>query len=295
MAKLDGLINDLIREWASKYDWPSLTKRQVITTSAGISEGTLSLIKGSQTITFSSAPVDSINQWALIVDGNEVEDAIYRISEHDALASTATLETGGYTGSTNTEAGYHLYKDEYDLPADTGKVHFVQRYGYPQPVKKINWTEMLAIKAYDRSEGPPQLWSVHDFDTTGDSATLKQIIFHPFPDDTYRLEIHSKIDLATEYSGSSPLPIPDDYLHVIEWGVLAHGYPIFLNDTVRGTYYLTRYIDALNIAVAQARDEEGGQPQTIIQDQYRSFYKKRRRTAADSDLGSYFGRLPNNS
>lgn len=294
MGKLDAIINDLIREIWSKYDWTFSHSRQILTTSASITTGTVEVTKSSTSITFSSAPVDSVDQWILLIDGNEVENALFRIGDHTAGATAATLESP-YTGTTNPTTAYKLYKDEFDLNSDVAKVLFVQRYGYPHPLHKLNWTEMLQIKGYDRSEGPPQIWAVNDFNDSGDPTTQKQLLIHPFPDDTYQLEVHHKKTLDTEYAGSSQLPIPDDYLHLIEWGVLAHAYPIFLNDAQRGSYYMTRYVDSLNLAVAQFRDEEGGQPQTIPQDMYRSFYRKgRRANPALVDLGNWFGRLPYN-
>ena len=96
-------------------------------------------------------------------------------------------------------------------------------------------------------------------------------------------------ELATT---STPL-IPDEYAQVLVYGTLSRAYPILLNDTERGTYYLNLFNDVLNLMVAQQREYEG-HPSIVPQDTYRGFYSSRRRTAANSDLGSFFGRFPFN-
>ena len=295
-AKIDAVINDVIREICSKYDWPWLAKRQVINTVDDITTGTISVTKGSTSATLSATQATSLAERVIIVTGNTTEDGVYRISAHTAGTDAVTLASA-YTGPTDAEAAYVVYGDEYDLAADVGKVLYVRRFGYTQPLRKIGWAEMLSIKNYDRSEGPPQIWAVHDYDTTGDNTTQKQLLVHPFSDDTYQMEVHYKLQInsSSEVSGSTVIPIPQDYLHVLEWGILGYAYPIFQADTTRGAYYLGRYGDALSLMVAQHRDEDGGSPQFQMEDCYRGHFRRGRRVSpANMDLGNWFGRLPYN-
>lgn len=293
-AKVDALINDVIREMCSKYDWPWLAKRQVINTVDDITTGTISVTKGSTSATLSATQATSMTDRIIFVTSNTVENASYRISAHTAATDAVTLASA-YTGPTDTAAAYVVYQDEYDLAADTGKVLYVRRFGYRHPLTRLGWADMLSIKNYDVSEGPPQVWAVHDYDTTGDNTTQKQLIVHPYPDDTYQMEAHYKLQInsSAEVSGTTTIPIPQDYVHVLEWGVLGYAFPIFLSDTVRGAYYLGRYGDALNLMVSQHRDEDGGAPRMQIEDTYRGhFSRSRRMSPATVDLGSWFGRLP---
>jgi hypothetical protein len=295
-AKIDALTNDVIREICSKYDFPWLAKRQVLNTVDDITTGTIDVTKGSASATLSAAQATSLTDRIIFVTSNAVENASYRISAHTANATAVTLGSN-YNGATNTAAAYVVYQDEYDLAADVGKALYVRRFGYPLPLRKVGWADMLGLKNYDTTEGPPQLWAVHDYDTTGDNTTQKQLIVHPYPDDTYQMEVHYKLQInsTTEVSGSTVIPIPQDYLHVLEWGILGYAYPIFLSDTVRGSYYLGRYGDALNLMVAQHRDEDGGSPVMQMADTYRSHFRRGRRLSpATADLGTWFGRWPFN-
>ena len=290
MTKLDAVINDVYREIASKFVWPWLLKRQLINTVAPYETGTVSVTKSSTTATLSATATPTQAEKTFHVPSNDVENAIYRISAHTDATDTLTLASA-YTGSTAAAAAYKIWSDEYDLASDVGEVRWVRRAGWRLPMVKLGPERMQHLKGHDRSEGPPQYWAVYDFDTTGDPTTVPQLVIHPFPDDTYQLEIHYKRTLNTEVSSSTRLLIPDDYLHVIEWGTLSLGYPIFLNDAARGQYFHQKYVDALNLMVAQHRsydDNPGVEPADV----YRGFYRSRRVTPATADLGSTFDRWP---
>ena len=289
-AKVDAIINMVYREICGKYDFYWLTKRTTLVTSDDITTGTVSVTKGNVAITFSSAPSVSIAGRTFYVSGNAVEDALFRIATHTAGLADATLASA-YTGATDTVATYNVWQDEYNLP-DAGKVLHVKRFGSPYPLQIIGAQEMYNLKIHDRGEGIPQLAAIDDYSTTGDPTTSRRFIVHPFPDDTFSLEIHYRQALNTELSGTTRPLIPDDWLHVLEWGSLAECYPIFLKDVSRGSMYRQKYIDGLNLMVARHREWEDA-PQIAIRDDYRSFYRRGKRvTAANADLGSYFDRWP---
>lgn len=291
MTKLQAVINDVYRRICAKYDWWWLYDRQVIVTSNDITTGTVSVTSGSTSVTFSSAPSVSVAGRILHVPGNATELGRFRISTHTAATTAATLESA-YTGSTDTAAGYSVWQDRYDLGADVGKVLWIVRQGYVEPLALISPQEMDRLKAYDTSEGAPHFAAVYGFDTEGDPTTQRQLHIHPYPDDTYTLVVNYRQTLNTEVSSTTRFYIPDDWVFVLEDGALADGYPIFLNDDVRGQLYQQRFLDGLNLMVARQREQEGN-PQIVPADNYRSFYQRGRRvTPGTADLGSYFDRWP---
>ena len=295
-TKVAAVINDVYREIASKAAWEWLYDRQIINTvdRFGTAEDstTANVTKGSTSVTLSATQATSLLDKQFNVPGNEVEDGLYRVSAHTAGTDAVTLASA-YTGTTNTTASYQVWTDEYDLATDVGEVRFVRRFGWPGMLDRVSPQEMQRLKSHDRSEGPPVVYAVWDYETSGDPTTQKQLVIHPFPDDTYQLEVHFKQSLNTEVSGSTRLLIPDDYVHVLEWGVLSIAYPVFLSDNQRGQHFGARYSDALNLMVSQHRANEGQGPQFQPADHYRRFYRSsQRRTAANSDLGNYFDRLP---
>ena len=117
---------------------------------------------------------------------------------------------------------------------------------------------------------------------------------HPFPDIPYRVEVYYRQSGNIELSGTARPLIPDEYAQVLVYGALARGYPIFLNDTERGSYFQQLFNDIIGLMVAQARRHEG-HPQIAPRDSYRGFYRRGRgATPGRVDLGSTFDRWPSN-
>lgn len=294
MTKLAAVINEVYRDIGARYpNWWWRRKRQIVNTSDDISTGTVAVTAASTTITFSSAPASSVAGWVLLVPGDTQDSgAVWRISAHTAASATATLDAA-YTGATNTAASYNLYKDRYALASDTGVIVNIKRYGFINPMRLIGPDEMDALKIYDTSTSKPEVACVRDFSTSGDPTTAPMLEIHPYPDNTYRIEIDYSQSLNTELSSTTRPLVPDDYSQVLIYGTLARAYPIFLNDTERGMYFQNLFNDILALMVAEQRHRVEGLPSVSPKDSYRSFYQRgKRATAANADLGSQFGRWP---
>src|SRR3990167_8791736 len=279
------ILNEVYRDIMAKYTWYWLVKRQVFNTTAKYTSGTIDLELGNTQATLSAAPGIVLTRRKILIPANASDSATYRITDSLSTFSTISLDAG-YTGTTVASTSFSIYADEYDLATDCGRVLFMKRYGFTQRLE--------IVKGFDVSEGQPQQAALHDFQTTGDPTTPRRVTLWPFPDQAYRVEVWYKqrgnAELAT---GSTPL-IPDEYAQVLVYGTLSRAYPILLNDTERGTYYLQLFNDVLNLMVAQQREYEG-HPSIVPRDSHRQFYTKTRRlNAGTADLGSLFGRFPSN-
>lgn len=113
----DALIKDSIQmglDRATMADLPYLMTDGVITTVAPYTTGTVAMTNNSKTVTGTGTT------WTSAMVGRKIrfgsDNAYYRIS---AVGSTTsiTLEVV-YQGTTDTDATYSIYKDEYRLPAD---------------------------------------------------------------------------------------------------------------------------------------------------------------------------------
>src|SRR3989304_1316465 len=150
--------------------------------------------------------------------------------------------------------------------------------------------EMDRVKSYAQSVGKPLLWTIRDFATTGDPTTARQLIVHPYPDATYRLDVNYTQSLNTELSGTTRPPIPDDFAQILIYGTLSRAYPIMMGDAAanRGLYYAGLFNAGLEKMIATQRGYED-LPSTTPLDVYRRFYHRGRRQGA---LRSLFGRYP---
>ena len=293
MTRLDALINEVYRDIYAKHDWWWLVKRTVVNTTDDSGALTVSCTNASTTVLFSTAPTGLSFANFVLITGTDSRDsgAVYRVSTHASGTTTCTLDAA-YTGATSTTATGNFYRDTYALPSDYGKGLFNRRYGYAWPFEWLSPDDIFQLKNYDQSVGKPQSAAVWDFTTTGDPTSVKMLVVHPYPDNTYRMEIHYKQTLNTELSGSTRPLIPDDYVQILIYGTLARGYPIFLNDTERGLYFQNLFNDLLALMVSIQRERSGEEPQLQVADQHRRFYSRGRVRSGNVNLGSFFDRLP---
>lgn len=103
-------------EFAPEFveDWWWLRSSGVLTLEPTIETGTVSVTKGSTSVTFSSAPAESVEGWRFKVEGHP---DVFKIASHTGGAGGATLDSE-YTGETDGSASFRLMKVEYDLSDD---------------------------------------------------------------------------------------------------------------------------------------------------------------------------------
>jgi hypothetical protein len=290
-AKIQAMLNEVYRDICAKRDWSWLVKRTVINTRPKYTAGTISVTNQTTAVVLSSSPgaLNFVGGELIIPGASQDALAVYRVANH---VGTAITLDALFTDATNTAAGFRLYFDSYPLPDDTNKVLNVKRYGELLPMERVGIEEMSAIKLSDQTEGPPEVYSVFDFCTPGDPTTAKMLQIHPYPDtNAHRLEIFYKQSANTELSGSTRPFIPDDFAQVLIYGLLAQGYPVWLNDIERGSFYQQKYEQTLALMALQnkeyAHDNAGVRPDMSG---YRT--RRTRRVSTMTTLGSWFDRLP---
>lgn len=292
-AKVRAVINEVYRDIYVKQDWWFLHKRTVINTVAKYTTGTASVTNGSTGVTLSSAPAAGLGSFVrrvFYVLGDTTDNlAVHRISSHTAGSASVTLDAA-FTGATNTAAAFRIYQDTYSAPADFGKLIKPKRFGRWWPISRISQEELEDLKTWDTREGKPDVIAVYGFQTEGDPTTPRQVVVHPYPDLTYRMELWYKQELNTELGGTTQPLIPDEYRQILVYGALARGYPIFLADTERGGYFQGLFNDMLNLMTSIHREYDQSKPQFAPRDQYRREYPLRRRGKVS--LGSYFDIFP---
>ena len=289
LAKVLAVINEVYRDLYLKHDWWFLLKRSIINTVASITTGTVSVTLGSPLVIF-SAPPGLIQHYSFLTPGGALDSgAVYIITSSGTV--TAQTIDANYTNVTSTAAAYRLYQDRIALPADCGKLLWVKRFGELLPLRKIGPEAMDQIKINDTSEGKPELWTIGDFQTTGDPTTPRWLTIHPYPKDAYRLELKYKQQLNTEMAvGASTQPyLPDEYRQILIYGALARGFPLFSNDVERGQYYQGLFNDVLALMGNAHKEYARDEPQIVPDDRYR---RPRRRARTSTTLGGYFDRLP---
>ena len=145
----DALIKDGIQmglDRATMADLPYLMTESFITTVAPYTTGTVAMTNGSTTVT----GTDTV--WTSAMVGRKIrfgsDNAYYRISAVGGTTSL-TLEVP-YQGTTDTDATYSIYKDEYRLPAD------LDVYKVMRQIENSVAMEGVESSAFDIYEPTPQ-------------------------------------------------------------------------------------------------------------------------------------------
>lgn len=110
----------------ARQDWPWLRKTPpgVLTVLPKVTTGTVTATKGSTSLTFSTAPLDSLNSNVSLAtyffkasgDGDT-----FRIATHTSGSTSATLDLA-YTGTTGAGKAYDAFPLEYNLASDVVRV-----------------------------------------------------------------------------------------------------------------------------------------------------------------------------
>jgi hypothetical protein len=165
--------NEFELELGSPWGWARSPKPGTFVLSPKYSSGSVAVVNGSTTITFSPAPSISLEgQWIKIVGRPET----FRIDSHAALSATAVIDTP-YTDETTSNLPFDVYFLEYDLPMKIERIiapMVVQRQqeftapkdGLIYQVDMSNMDEIWPIKQLP--EEIPQQYAVLSKDNDGD-------------------------------------------------------------------------------------------------------------------------------
>lgn len=165
--------NEFDVELGSPWSWARSQNPATIVLQTKYETGSVSVVNGSTTITFSSAPTLSLEgQWFKVVGRPET----FRINSHAALSATATIDTP-YTDTTASNLNFTVYFLEYDLPVKIERiigpmtVDRQQEFSAPKDgliyqVDMLNMNEIWPIKFV--GENVPQQFAILSKDTDGD-------------------------------------------------------------------------------------------------------------------------------
>lgn len=301
-AKIQRVVNGVYADICAKSDWWWLLRKASTYTLAKDASGltlfganpglTVSLTFGSATATLSSAPVATTLAagtaiWFTDATG-DARQGVYRVLSSYVSGVTLPLD-GPYGGPTASGVTFEAQRDSLTFADDAAKILRITRYGATEDLKKIGIEEMARLKQWDKSQGRPQAWSVYDFGTANDPSTRRRIWIHPYPDDNYRLDIWYKY--ANTQDTSVDLDLPMDFQQVLIYGALARGYPIFMNDPERGSFFQGLFNDVMALMAAQQREYASDHP-GVATDMRAYRQTSNRRRWPGRSLGRYFDILP---
>jgi hypothetical protein len=179
--------------------WWWLKKYQDVQTYAKITTGTISLVNGSVTVTFSSAPATSVQGYYLKVEGFQ---EIIEITAHTGGVATATLKSAWQRGTLSGQ-GYACWLDVAPLDTDVKEVIQVTHDKMTVPLELCSSTKFFEKRArIPDFNGYPQICMVDDFDSNG----ARQLRWFPSQDTTKHTMHVECVQEATRLSADADEP-----------------------------------------------------------------------------------------
>lgn len=191
------------------FSWARSATPIVVNLETPYETGTVSVTNNSTTATFSASVTADKAGWYLKIDD---EPEVYRISAHGGSSDTMTLDAA-YVGTTDTAAGYKLFKLDYTVGSDD-VMFFTQEIHSFKDDTRIEIIPLESLyKRYplkDISEAMPSKAAI--IKQTGGTLTVR---FNSYSEETERLNFYyvpEPSDLNT--SGSDPI-IPRHHRKVL--------------------------------------------------------------------------------
>lgn len=161
-----------LEEVCPAAQWKWLRSTIDLTHPASIETGTVAVTANSVTITFSSAPTNSVKGYLFSTAG---QSEIYQIAQHTAASTTATLATP-FSGTTATAASFSVWNQALALPVNCRETFEVRHDFSDQSLDNHGLQKYRQIVAINpKEEGKPRLYTTTDYKDPDPYATISGI------------------------------------------------------------------------------------------------------------------------
>lgn len=168
--KIKRLVNIYYLEEVVPFkNWWWLTRTTQIVHKTFFGSGlTAAVTNGSTTVTMSVAPSAGLGSFAGYRFSVSSESAVYFVDTHTAGSATLTL-TIAYQEDDNTEIGFQVWRDRFDLPENAKETIQIYHAERTRPLDAVGMQRFRELEAADpKVEGVPQYYSATDFVAAAD-------------------------------------------------------------------------------------------------------------------------------
>lgn len=256
------------------YKVPWAERRATLRTQASYSTGTITVARGSTTITGLTTLWNTNNDFAvknmrangrIVIAGSRTPYTIQAVgSDTSATLTTAFTETSVTAGT------YVYYEDEYDLASDFLRPVDMQQFSDQWSIDLISRTEFRRRYPTNSTPGRVSVATLLDMPPSGNTTPIRRVKFAPPPNDfmvipyayiTGNLAVSAAGVAAPNLSADTDEPIvPLRYRHALFFHALYHWYRDKKDDT-RSQEAKAEYTDIMSRI---AMDAEIGSPRPQI-------------------------------
>ncbi len=211
---LGAWVNAAYKQVCGIDNWPWLLKLGTIQTVADISTGTVSINAGSTSLTFSSAPANSVaNQY--MIQFTATSSDWYLISAHTGASTAATLSVP-FNGAVNISgAAYILRKVFYSLASDCDRIVDARQSRTKAKLGAVD------IRTFDRYLPDPTATAdpVYYYLAGVDTNKYWQVGFYPIPNTAENIQIRY-LSMPADMTNTDTPNLPEKFHDVLVYGAL---------------------------------------------------------------------------
>lgn len=255
------------------YKFPWAERSAFITTQAQYTTGTVTITKGSQSLTGASTAWNTANSFSvknMRANGKiRIAGATNPYTISAVSSDTAATVSTPFTETSASASTYVYYEDVYDLESDFLRPIDAQRFSDDVPIDLISRTEFRRRYPANAVPGRPSVACIVDYAPSGNTTPIRRVRFHQPPDTNYTIPysyITSNLAVSTlgvaaaNLSADADEPIiPLRYRHALVFWALYHWYRD-KKDDARSDQAKGEYTDVM-LRVVQDVEVGGVRPQ----------------------------------
>lgn len=236
-------LHDMHLGTKEKFPWAE--REAVLTTQAPYNTGTVTISKGSASLTGSSTLWNTNNDFSVAnvrVGGKLVINGTIDVYEVSAVASdTAITLTEKYVGDDVSAGTYSYFEDEYALHDDFLRPLDLNYFDNNQQVPLLDRRTFRERYVRNKTTGKVIAATIVDKAFSGNTSPVRKLLLHKPPDKAYLLPYAFITDkLAVSSSGAAQVQLVEDTdepiiplysRHILVFHALYHWYRDKKNDT----------------------------------------------------------------
>jgi len=230
-----ALLDMHIGSW-ERFSWAE--RRTNLVTQAEYNTGTVTITKGSTTLTGASTAWNTNNSFSIAnmrVGGKVVIAGTPEVYEVSAVGSdTSATLTSAFIDTDVSAETYNYFEDEYALASDFLRPIDAQFLDMNREIVLIGRREFRDLYPRNKVTGKPRIATIIDLPPSGSVTPVRKVRLHQPPDTVYMIPYHYVTsNLAVSSSGTAQAAlsadadepiVPRQYRHVLVFHALYHWY-----------------------------------------------------------------------
>lgn len=208
-------LHDMHLGFAEKLPWAE--RRAVLRTQPEYTTGTVTITKGSTTLTGSSTAWNTNNDFSvdnvrrggkMTIGGSKEVYEVQSIASDSSLTLATAFIDSGISGDT-----YTYFEDEYALASDFLRPLDLQSFDLNHSIRLVSRSEFREMYPRNKTPGKPRVATILDLGFDSTTTPVRKIKFQQPPDDVYLIPyayITSNLAVQSDGTGAANLSSDDD-------------------------------------------------------------------------------------